>query len=60
MTRTILFVDEEKFVLNALKRSFRKMRREWDMRFAAGPSEALEILQNEPIEVVVSETVFQE
>lgn len=59
MTQTILFVDEETFVLNALKRSFRKMRQEWDMRFAAGPCEALEILKNEPIEVMVSETVFQ-
>lgn len=59
MTQTILFVDEEKFVHKALKRSFRKMRQEWDMRFAAGPSEALEILGNEPIEVIVTETVFQ-
>ena len=59
MTQTILFVDEEKFVHNALKRSFRKMRQEWDMRFAAGPSEALEILENESIEVIVTETVFQ-
>lgn len=59
MTQTILFVDEEKFVHKALKRSFRKMRQEWDMRFAAGPSDALEILENEPIEVIVTETVFQ-
>ncbi len=59
MTQTLLFVDEEKFVLNALKRSFRKMRQEWDMRFAAGPSEALEILKNESIEVIVTETIFE-
>jgi putative nucleotidyltransferase with HDIG domain len=60
MTRTILFVDEEKFVHKALKRSIRKMRQEWDMRFAAGPAEALEILGNEPMEVIVTETVFQD
>jgi putative nucleotidyltransferase with HDIG domain len=59
MPQTILFVDEEKFVHKALKRSFRKMREEWDMRFAAGPSEAMEILNQEPIDVVVTETVFQ-
>ncbi|MEJ2155101.1 MAG: response regulator [Desulfobacteraceae bacterium] len=59
MPQTILFVDEEKFVHKALKRSFRKMRQEWDMRFSANPSEAMEILNNEPIEVVVTETVFQ-
>jgi putative nucleotidyltransferase with HDIG domain len=59
MPQTILFVDEEKFVHKALKRSFRKMREEWDMRFAASPSEAMEILNQEPIDVVVTETVFQ-
>ena len=59
MPQTILFVDEEKFVHKALKRSFRKMREEWDMRFSASPSEALEILNREPIDVVVTETVFQ-
>ena len=59
MTQAILFVDEEKFVHKALKRSFRKMRQAWDMRFADGPSEALEVLDKEPIDVIVSETIFQ-
>ena len=55
---TILFVDEEKFVLKALQRSFRKMRQEWDMRFAGHPAEALQTLQNAPVDVIVTETVF--
>lgn len=59
MTKNILFVDEEKFVHKALKRSFRKMRQEWDMRFAASPSEAIEIMKKEAIEVIVTETIFQ-
>jgi HD-like signal output (HDOD) protein len=59
MTRSILFVDEEKFVHKALKRSFRKMRQEWDMHFATGPAEALKILNKKAIEVIVTETVFQ-
>jgi putative nucleotidyltransferase with HDIG domain len=58
VARTILFVDEEKFVHKALKRRFRRMRQEWDMRFAVSPSEAIGILEKESIEVVVSETVF--
>lgn len=58
MPQTILFVDEEKFVHKALKRSFRKMRDEWDMRFAVSPTDALQILDKEPIDVVVSETVY--
>lgn len=59
MPKTILFVDEEKFVHKALKRSFRNMRQEWDMHFAASPSEALEILNNQSTEVIVTETLFQ-
>jgi HD-like signal output (HDOD) protein len=55
---TILFVDGEKFVHKALQRSFRKMRDEWEMRFAANPSEALEALQSAPADVIVTETVF--
>ncbi|MGD9246581.1 MAG: HDOD domain-containing protein, partial [Desulfobacteraceae bacterium] len=59
MTKTILFVDEEKFVHKALKRSFRNMRQEWDMHFAASTSEALEILNKKSPEVIVTETLFQ-
>lgn len=59
MTQTILFVDEEKFVHKALKRSFRKMSQAWDMCFSTGPAEALEILDKESIDVIVCETIFQ-
>jgi putative nucleotidyltransferase with HDIG domain len=58
MAKTILFVDEEQFVRKALKRSFRKMRDEWDMMFAGSPEEALAALQQRPSDVVVTETVF--
>ncbi len=58
MKPTILFVDEEKFVHKALQRSFRKMRNEWDMRFAGHPAEALDALQSAPVDVIVTETVF--
>ncbi len=58
MTQTILFVDEERFVHKALQRSFRKMRTEWDMRFAGSPAEALAALKTEAMDVIVTETVF--
>ncbi len=58
MSQTILFVDEERFVHKALKRSFRSMREEWDMRFANNPQEALQDLNAKPADVVVTETVF--
>lgn len=58
MAKTILFVDEEQFIRKALKRSFRKMRGEWDMTFASSPDEALAALQEIPSDVVVTETIF--
>ncbi|MEJ2038843.1 MAG: response regulator [Desulfosarcinaceae bacterium] len=58
MPKSILFVDEEQFVHKALQRSFRKMRTEWDMHFAASPLEAAKTLVAEPVDVLVTETVF--
>jgi HD-like signal output (HDOD) protein/ActR/RegA family two-component response regulator len=58
MTQSILFVDEERFVHKALKRSFRNMRDDWHMQFAGGPQEAVETLEDQPVDVIVTETVF--
>ena len=58
MPKSILFVDEEKFVQKALQRSFRKLRNEWDMRFVTSPMEAVKALVNKPADVLVTETVF--
>lgn len=54
MTR-ILFVDDESSVLDGLRNSLRSMRREWEMRFALGGSEALAVLSADPVDVVVSD-----
>lgn len=58
MTESILFVDEERFIHKALKRSFRSMRNEWDMRFVSSPPEALQAMKETPAAVMVTETVF--
>lgn len=58
VSKTLLFVDEEQFVHKALKRSFRNMRSEWDMRFVNNPVEALEALAQKPADVLITETVF--
>ncbi len=55
MKRTILFVDDEPRLLRALKNSLRKQRREWDMHFAAGGDEALEVMASTPIDVIISD-----
>lgn len=53
--KKILFVDDEPNVLNGLKRMLRSMRNEWDMTFASGGQEALDILVDTAMDVVVSD-----
>jgi HD-like signal output (HDOD) protein len=54
MTR-ILFVDDEPAILQAIKRSLRRRREEWDMVFATGGSAALAELRSGPFDIVVSD-----
>jgi HD-like signal output (HDOD) protein/CheY-like chemotaxis protein len=53
--KRILFVDDETLVLEGIQRMFRPMRNEWEMAFAAGGAEALEIMSKQPFDVVVSD-----
>ena len=51
----ILFVDDEPKLLQGLQRMLRSMRHEWDMAFASGGREALEMLEQTPYDVVVTD-----
>ncbi|HYU15649.1 MAG TPA: HDOD domain-containing protein [Candidatus Acidoferrum sp.] len=53
--KRILFVDDEPAVLEGLRNLLRKQRRQWDMAFALGGKAALEELEKEPFDVVVSD-----
>ncbi|MBN1290662.1 MAG: HDOD domain-containing protein [Candidatus Latescibacteria bacterium] len=53
--KKILFVDDEPNILQALKRSLRNMRVEWDMDFAISGDKALEILAQERFDVIVTD-----
>lgn len=55
MKKRILFVDDEPNVLLGLKRMLRSMRKEWDMSYASGGVEALELMKAMPFDVVVSD-----
>lgn len=55
MKKRILFVDDDRNVLEGLRRMLRNMRHEWDMTFAASGEEALEILSDNVFDVVVSD-----
>jgi HD-like signal output (HDOD) protein len=50
-----LFVDDEPRVLDGLRRSLRSKRSEWEMVFADGGDEALDLLGRQPFDVVVSD-----
>lgn len=53
--KKILFVDDEPNILQSLQRTLRPMRHEWDMSFAHGGQEALDLLKNEHYSVVVTD-----
>ncbi|MEJ5349411.1 MAG: hypothetical protein WHS46_12070 [Desulfosoma sp.] len=53
MAWQIVFVDDEPNVLEGLRRMLRPMRREWTMYFCADAREALNLLDREPVDVVV-------
>ena len=55
MKTRILFVDDEANVLAGLRRMLRGQRKVWEMHFANGGAEALEILAEHPFDVVVSD-----
>ena len=51
----ILFVDDEQEVLNGLRCTLRAERGRWDLHWARGPFAALELLDREGFDVVVSD-----
>ncbi len=55
MTKSILFVDDEPNILSGLKRMLRSMRKEMDFNFAEGGREALEVIEEKEIHVIVSD-----
>lgn len=55
MRPTVLFVDDEPRILDGLRRGLRQRRDRWDMHFAPGGFEAIAVLQERPVDVVVSD-----
>jgi len=55
-TRTrVLFVDDEPQILEGLRDSMRRWRRDWDMTFVIGGTSALDELAAKPYDVIVSD-----
>jgi HD-like signal output (HDOD) protein len=53
--KQLLFVDDEPNLLDGLKRSLRPMREEWNMTFVNSGAEALQALEQAPIDVIVAD-----
>jgi len=58
--KTILFVDNEPNIIQGLKRMLRSMRNEWEMFFAQSGEEALNILSQNKIDVIVADMYLPE
>jgi putative nucleotidyltransferase with HDIG domain len=55
MSKKLLFVDDDPMVLDGLRRSLHGMRRDWQMNFVSSAAAALEALESEPYDAVVSD-----
>jgi HD-like signal output (HDOD) protein len=55
MAKRLLFVDDDTMVLDGLRRALHGMRNEWEMRFVAGGAPALEALDREPFDAIVTD-----
>ena len=53
--KRLLFVDDEPMVLEGLRRALRPMRQEWEMQFVNGGAAALESLDREPFDAIITD-----
>ncbi|MDF7800590.1 response regulator [Pontiellaceae bacterium B1224] len=56
----LLFVDDMRTILMSLERLLRKHQNEWDMAFANSGSQALEMLEKESFDIIISDVVMPE
>ena len=55
MTKHLLFVDDEKMILDGLRRALHGMRDEWEMKFVDSPAAALQALEQDPFDAIISD-----
>jgi len=53
--KRILFVDDEIRILDGIRRMLHCMRHEWELEFATSGAQALDMLQEKPFDVIVSD-----
>ena len=52
----LIFVDDQSNILKSLHRSLHRLEQVWDIHYASGGSEALRIIKNSHIDVIVADT----
>ncbi|MFC1498998.1 response regulator [Verrucomicrobiota bacterium] len=57
---SILFVDDESRILDALRRMLRSQKNKWDIKFTTSGREALELMARQPFKVVISDMKMPE
>ncbi|HZR32056.1 MAG TPA: response regulator [Terriglobales bacterium] len=55
MSKQVLFVDDEEYILDGLKRALRPRRHEWTTHFAQSGAQGIALLQQHTFDVVVSD-----
>jgi len=55
MPRRLLFVDDEQMVLDGLRRALRDMRFEWEMQFVDSGDRALQELDRQPYDAIITD-----
>lgn len=58
--KTILFVDDTENVISGIQRQLRPYRDQWELFFASNGKQALEIMAQQPIDLVVSDMMMPE
>lgn len=53
---SIVFVDDQNNVLQGFRRTLRSLEETWQIQYATGGKEALRLMENAPIDIVVSDT----
>src|SRR6185503_12959818 len=55
MSKRLLFVDDEKMVLDGLRRALHGMRQKWEMNFVDSAAAALQALEQGPYDAIITD-----
>ncbi len=58
--KTVLFVDDEQFVLDGLSRLLREFRKTWELKFALNGKVALDIVAREEVDLIITDVRMPE